>query len=153
MKYHLLKRETIINEEIDKVFDFFSKAENLNLITPPALGFKIITQLPVEMKLGAVIDYKIRLNGFPFNWKTEITKWEPPFRFEDTQKEGPYKTWIHEHLFEDSNGNTIMKDIVKYLSPGGILEFIPHNLIVKKKVETIFSYRENKLKDIFPEKI
>ncbi|HMR40649.1 MAG TPA: SRPBCC family protein [Ignavibacteria bacterium] len=150
MKYHFLKRETIINEEIDKVFDFFSKAENLNLITPPELGFKIITELPVEMKLGAVIDYKIKLNGFPFKWKTVITKWEPPYIFEDSQTKGPYKTWIHEHLFEDSNGNTIMKDTVKYLSPGGILEFIPHNLIVKKKVESIFNYRENKLKDIFP---
>ncbi|MEZ4690941.1 MAG: SRPBCC family protein [Ignavibacteria bacterium] len=152
MKYHILKRETIINDNIENVFDFFSKAENLNLITPPVLGFKIITQLPIEMKLGTIIDYKIRLNGIPFNWKTEITKWEPPNRFEDTQIEGPYNTWIHEHFFEESNVNTIMKDKVNYRSPGGILEFIPHNLIVKKKVESIFNYREKKLKDIFPEK-
>jgi ligand-binding SRPBCC domain-containing protein len=93
LNYHILKRETIINESIDAVFDFFSKAENLNHITPPELGFKIITQLPIDMKKGTIIDYKIKLNGFPFKWKTEITNWDPPFYFEDTQIRGPYKMW------------------------------------------------------------
>lgn len=150
MKYHILKKETVLNESVDKVFDFFSKAENLNIITPSELGFKIITQLPVLMKKGSIIDYKIKLNGFPFKWKTEITKWEPPFCFEDTQIKGPYKMWVHEHKFQDLNGKTIMNDTVKYLSPGGFLEFIPHNLIVKKKVESIFNYRERIFSDLFP---
>lgn len=150
MNFHILNKETVINESIEKVFDFFSKAENLNLITPPELGFKIITELPFDMKKGAKIDYKIKLNGFPFNWKTEITKWEPPFCFEDTQIKGPYKIWIHLHTFSENNGKTIMKDNVKYLSPGGMLEFIPHNLIVKNKVESIFNYREKVFRDLFP---
>lgn len=150
MKYHILKKETILNENIKVIFDFFSKAENLNLITPPELGFKIITKLPVVMQKGSIIDYKIKLNGFPFKWKTEITKWEPPFYFEDTQISGPYKMWVHEHKFQDSAGKTIMQDIVKYLSPGGLLEFIPHNLIVRKKVESIFNYRESKFSELFP---
>jgi len=150
LKYHILKRESVINENITKVFDFFSNAENLNLITPPELGFKIITKLPVEMKVGAIINYKIKLNGIDFNWKTEITKWEPPFCFEDTQIKGPYKLWIHEHRFKEFEGKTIMIDKVEYLSPGGIFEIIPHKLFVEKKVESIFDFRERKLKDLFP---
>lgn len=150
MKYHILKKETVLNEKIEVIFDFFSKAENLNLITPPELGFKIITKLPVVMKKGAIIDYKIKLNGFSFKWKTEITKWEPPFYFEDTQISGPYKMWVHEHKFQDSKSKTIMVDTVKYLSPGGLLEFIPHKLIVRKKVESIFKYRESKFSELFP---
>lgn len=149
MKPHILIRKTLIKKEIVKVFEFFSKAENLNKVTPPMLGFKIITKLPVEMKKGTIIDYKIKLNGIPLSWRTEITKWDPPFLFEDIQARGPYKLWIHEHRFQEINGSTEMTDTVKYLSPGGIFEFIPHNLIVKKKVESIFNYREKIFKELF----
>lgn len=149
MTPHVLIRKTVIKKNIEQLFDFFSKAENLNSITPPLLGFKIITPLPVEMKKGTIIDYKIKLNGIPFSWRTEITKWDPPFLFEDTQIKGPYKLWIHEHRFDEKEGMTIMTDTVRYLSPGGIFEFIPHNLMVKKKVEFIFDYREKVLNELF----
>ncbi|MBK8982092.1 MAG: SRPBCC family protein [Ignavibacteria bacterium] len=149
MKYHILQKQIDLKRPVSEVFDFFSKAENLDLITPPFLGFKIITPLPIEMKKGTQIDYFIRLNGIPIKWKTEITKWEPPFLFEDTQIKGPYKIWIHEHKFESRGDETLMTDTVKYLSYGKILEFIPQNLIVKNKVEKIFDYREKVLGNIF----
>ncbi len=149
MKPHILIRETLLNGSMEDVFEFFSKAENLNVITPPVLGFKIITPLPVDMKKGTVIDYKIKLNGIPFNWRTEITKWDPPHCFEDTQIKGPYKVWIHEHKFEARNEKTFMTDTVRYLSPGGPLEFIPHNLFVKKKVNFIFDYRQKIFDELF----
>ncbi|MDZ4711016.1 MAG: SRPBCC family protein [bacterium] len=149
MPYHILKRKTVINKKLEEVFDFFSKADNLNRLTPPQLGFKITSELPVEMKKGALIDYKIKLNGITFKWRTEITKWEPPYLFEDIQLKGPYKEWIHEHRFEADGNSTIMTDTVKYISPGGFLEFIPHNLFVKRKVESIFDYREKILSEVF----
>lgn len=149
MTPHVLIRNIKIKKNIEEVFDFFSKAENLNRITPPELGFKILTPLPVKMNKGTLIDYKIKLNGIPFNWRTQITKWEPPFCFEDTQIKGPYKLWIHEHKFEETDGITRMTDIVNYLSPGGIFEFIPHQIMVKKKVESIFKFREKILNEYF----
>ena len=152
MKPHILNRETVLNGSIEEVFNFFSKAENLDKITPPILGFRIITPLPVEMKKGTLIDYKIKLNGIPFNWRTEITKWDPPNCFEDTQLKGPYKMWIHEHKFIERNNKTFMTDTVRYISPGGVIEFIPHNLIVKKKVNFIFDYRQKIFDELFPVK-
>lgn len=149
MKPHILIRETILNGSIEEVFDFFSKAENLDKITPPILGFRIITPLPVEMKKGTLIDYKIKLNGIPFNWQTEITKWDPPHSFEDTQLKGPYKMWVHEHKFIERNNKTFMTDTVRYISPGGVFEFIPHNLFVKKKVNLIFDYRQKIFDELF----
>lgn len=149
MKPHILIKKTVINRNINEVFDFFSKADNLDKITPPDLGFKIITPLPVDMKKGTLINYKISLNGIPFNWLTKITEWEPPYIFEDTQLKGPYVQWIHRHIFEEKDGNTIMTDNVKYISPGGIFEFIPHILFVKKKVESIFDYRQKIFNELF----
>jgi len=149
MKPHILEVTTIINKPIAEVFDFFSKAENLNALTPPELEFKILSPLPIEMKPGALIDYRIKLNGIPFNWRTEICVWEPGKKFVDQQIKGPYVRWHHTHSFVDKGHFTEMTDRVEYLSPGWILEPIVHNLIVKKRVEAIFKYREKKLSELF----
>jgi ligand-binding SRPBCC domain-containing protein len=148
-KLRIISRETLVNKQIDEVFEFFTKAENLNIITPPELNFKIITSLPIEMKKGTLIDYKIKLSGIQFSWKTEITLWEPPFGFIDTQLKGPYKIWIHEHIFVSQGNGTVVKDIVSYLPPGWLIEPVIHKLVVKKKLEQIFDYRQNKIKSIF----
>jgi ligand-binding SRPBCC domain-containing protein len=145
MSNRILVFETTINKPVEMVFGFFSKAENLNLLTPPHLNFKIITPSPIKLNKGAIIDYQIRLYGLPFLWKTEISEWQPPFRFVDTQLKGPYKTWIHEHSFSKDGDKTIMKDRVEYLSPGLFLEPIIHSLFVKNKVKKIFDYREKSI--------
>jgi len=150
---HEYKTTTLIKRPINEVFDFFSKAENLNVLTPPMLEFKILTPLPIEMGKGTLIDYSIKLNGIPFKWKTEITEWKEGQFFVDEQLKGPYRIWKHRHSFESIGEYTQMIDTVQYLSPGWILEPLIDKLFIRKKVEEIFSYRNQKLKDIFREKV
>jgi ligand-binding SRPBCC domain-containing protein len=142
-------RESTVDRPLEEVFAFFSKAENLNQLTPEKLHFKILTPLPIKMGKDTLIDYKIRLGGVTFKWRTEITEWEPPYRFVDVQLKGPYKVWIHEHLFKANGSGTTMIDTVDYLLKGWFLEPVIHKLFVKKKLEEILDYRENKLKLIF----
>ncbi len=150
MTPHILETVTIIPKPINEVFDFFSKAENLNKLTPPELHFNILTPSPIVMKKGTLIDYRIKLHGIPFTWKTEIWEWLPPYRFADRQLKGPYVKWHHTHSFKElPNGFTEMTDKVEYLAPGWILEPMITALFVKKKVEAIFTYREQQLMKIF----
>ena len=149
MKKYILETETYIPKPLNEVFDFFSKAENLNKLTPPDVHFKIMTPLPIDMKKGTLIDYRIKLNNIPFYWKTEITEWNPPFKFADNQVKGPYQTWFHEHSFVEKDGKTYMKDKITYLSKGWILVPLLHWLFVDKKVKQIFEYREKQLGLIF----
>lgn len=150
MSLRQLHTVTIIHRPIDEVFTFFSQAENLNLITPPELHFQILTPLPVKMRAGTTIDYQIRLYGVPFHWKTLISVWEPPFRFIDEQIDGPYRRWIHEHRFEPIANQTRMTDTVQYVCPGGLFfEPLIHWLVVKKKVEYIFDYRQRTIQKLF----
>jgi ligand-binding SRPBCC domain-containing protein len=146
---HILTKTTIINKPLSEVFEFFSNAENLNKITPPDMQFKILTPLPIIIKKGTLIDYKIKVSGIPFNWQTEITEWEPNKRFTDKQLKGPYRVWIHEHTFEEKDGKTIMNDHVQFLSPGWLLEPIINKLFIEKKVKGIFAYREKILTNLF----
>lgn len=150
MKPHVLQMTTWIDRPLFEVFDFFSKAENLDELTPPELQFKIKTPLPIAMGQGTLIDYTIGLHGIPMKWRTLISTWEPPFRFVDEQLKGPYKIWIHEHRFEASENRTKMTDTIQFLSPGWFLEPLINRLFVKEKVEQIFEYRKQKLEELFP---
>lgn len=149
MQPHVLTTQTKLNASLEQVFEFFSRAENLNQVTPPHLHFKILTPLPLQMKLGAIIDYQIQLSGVPFHWRTLITSWEPPFRFVDEQMKGPYKLWHHQHTFEQCDGYVLMTDCVHFLSPGWFLEPLINRFFVEPKIKEIFNYREERFKDIF----
>lgn len=129
-----------------QVFAFFADAKNLQALTPPWLNFRIVSAPAIEMRVGTLIDYKLRVHGLPLKWRTRIAAWEPPLRFVDEQLCGPYRQWIHEHTFEERGDTTICRDHVRYAVFGGALV---NALFVRRDVETIFTYRETKLREIF----
>ena len=142
MAEHILKRELAIDLPRAEVFKFFSKAENLERITPAELSFHITTPMPIEMREGAVIEYRIKLNGFPMTWKTLISKWEPPNEFVDEQLSGPYKQWIHRHTFTELAPNrTLIGDEVRYRLPFEPFGDLAH-FFVARQLEGIFDHRE-----------
>ncbi len=130
-----------VKRPIGEVFDFFSNAENLERITPPELNFHIITPTPIEIRQGTIIEYRLSLHGFPMTWRSEITLWEPPNRFADTQLSGPYKQWIHVHTFAETNEGTLMTDEVRYRLPfeplGDIAQFL-----IDRQLKHIFDHRQ-----------
>jgi len=131
---------------IDEVFSFFSDAGNLDLLTPPFLRFQILTPEPRTMAVGALIDYRLRVHGLPIRWRSEITAWDPPHRFVDEQRRGPYRMWIHEHRFRQVGGETEITDQVDYAVPGGRLV---HRLFVRRDLMHIFDYRRKRLTEYF----
>ena len=127
------------------VFEMFSDAANLESLTPPFLHFSVTTPMPIEMRRGQRIDYRLRLHGLPIRWRTEITNWEPPFQFEDTQLRGPYSLWVHTHTFEELNGGTLVRDVVRYAVPGGA---IVHRFFVKADLMRIFEFRQSRIPEL-----
>jgi ligand-binding SRPBCC domain-containing protein len=135
----------VIPKPRPEVFDFFSRASNLERITPPFLRFRIKTPEPIEMRRGALIDYNLRIHGVPALWRTLIAEWEPPYQFVDMQLKGPYKLWHHTHTFSEENGGTRMVDEVRYEVPLGPLGDIVHRFFVRKDVENIFRFRNSQI--------
>jgi len=129
-----------------EIFPFFADAYNLQTLTPSWLKFEILTPAPIPMQAGTCIDYRITVRGLPIRWRTEIAEWSPPHRFVDRQLRGPYQLWHHTHTFEERDGGTLCRDQVRYYPRGGALI---HWLIVRRDVERIFKYREQRMKELF----
>jgi ligand-binding SRPBCC domain-containing protein len=143
-----LVRRQFIARPVDEVFAFFAEAGNLEAITPAFLHFRITTPTPIEMAPGTLIDYRLRLFGCPFSWRTRIETFEPTRRFTDVQLRGPYRRWHHLHEFSEVDGGTMMVDCVEYELPLGPLGGLAHALFVRRTLERIFDYRRDRVEKL-----
>ena len=143
-----IHQEQFLSYPIEQAFRFFASPENLNLLTPPWANFSILSPQPIEMAVGTIIEYRIRLRGVPVNWRSEITEWQPPFAFCDVQLRGPYRFWVHRHTFEEKPGGTLVTDHVDYGVLGGALV---NRLFVAGELRRIFTYRKTRLHELFPD--
>lgn len=150
VKIFELKTEQWLPRPLGEIFPFFADARNLQVLTPPWLNFEILTPGVIEMHPGTLIDYRLRLHGITLRWQSEITAWEPPHRFLDEQRRGPYRMWHHEHRFEEAGGKTLVSDHIRYAVPGG---WLVNRLLVAPDVHRIFSWRREKLQELFPARI
>ena len=146
---YVLRREQWIARPIDEVFAFFADAHNLEEITPPWLGFRILSMNTDFIEEGTTISYRLRLHGIPIRWQTEICEWNPPHCFVDEQKKGPYNLWRHTHRFEAHGSRTRMIDEVRYSLPFGVLGRIVHAVKVRRDVSRIFDYRRLQIDALF----
>lgn len=145
MREYVLESVQELRAPLARIFAFFSDAGNLETITPPWLNFRMLTPRPIEMRAGALIDYRVKVRGISIRWRSLISVWEPPFRFVDEQVRGPYRQWIHEHRFEPVRDGVRCTDHVRYIVPGGPLAPLIHRQMVRPDLDRIFSYRRDVL--------
>jgi ligand-binding SRPBCC domain-containing protein len=150
LTFHTLRREQWISRPIQEVFAFFADPHNLEEITPPWLGFRILSTTSGTISEGTEIRYRLQLYGIPIHWKTEIRKWDQPNRFVDVQRSGPYRLWHHTHRFEQHADRTRMIDVVRYALPFGVLGRIIHTMKVRGDLRRIFDYRHRRIAELFP---
>jgi ligand-binding SRPBCC domain-containing protein len=112
------------------------------------MNFRIVTPRPIELRAGAMIEYRLKWRGIPLRWVSEIPEWEPPRRFVDVQVRGPYALWRHTHEFDSTKGGTLLRDHVEYALPLGPLGRLAHGLAVRRNLEAIFAYRAERVAEL-----
>jgi ligand-binding SRPBCC domain-containing protein len=143
---HELHTTLELPRPIDEVFAFFAEAGNLERITPPELRFVILTPQPVSMQRGTLLEYRLRLFGLPFRWRTRIAAWDPPHGFIDVQLQGPYALWEHTHSFATTETGTLVDDHVSYALPLSPLGDVALPL-VRRQLARVFTYRQQAVRD------
>ena len=146
---HQLTTRQKVQAPIEKVWEFFSRPDNLNLLTPPSLDFRILSGDDREMHNGQIISYGIRiLPMVRVGWVTEIKHVVPLSSFVDEQRVGPYKLWHHRHEFIPTDGGVDIIDTVNYTMPYSILGELMHLLWVRRRLHTIFHYRRERMVEL-----
>jgi len=154
MKIYEKRWQTIVPGKMDEVWDFFSNPANLQKITPQEMNFEVLTNLrDISMYPGMLIRYKVSpIANIRMNWVTEITSVQPHEYFIDEQRFGPYALWHHEHRFEETHDGIQMSDILHYGVPLGILGQMVNGIMISQRIDHIFEYRQDVIKEIFQPK-
>jgi len=146
---HSVDRQQLVPAPLPQVFEFFSRARNLEELTPPWLRFSVLTPEPIDMRAGTLIAYRLRVHGLPLRWVSRIEEWQPGRRFVDRQVQGPYRFWRHAHEFADAPHGTLIRDIVLYELPWGPLGGVADAAIVRRDLERVFDYRRQSVERRF----
>ena len=150
MKIYTFHRTQKLPISRKEAWEFLSNPKNLSTLTPKEMNFTIISDDQKKMYAGQIIQYSVTpLANIKTKWISEITHLEKGNYFVDLQLYGPYAFWHHKHFIHEIDGGVEMEDIIDYKVPFGIVGQIIHPLLVKPKLEKIFSYRQKKLVEIF----
>ena len=149
----ILERTTIVEAPAETVWSFFSDPSNLAKITPPSMGFEIVSSPGRTLQAGDRIDYRIRIAGLPVRWRTLISEWDPPRSFTDEQEKGPYRRWINRHTFQPTDdGRVLVTDRVDYELPLGVVGRLAGGFLVRRQLRKIFDYRTEIIRREFASK-
>lgn len=148
---HYLKFEEVIPASLDEVWNFFSDAKNLLVLTPKDMNMKVITELEnTKLFEGMRIAYYVSpLFKIPVFWETEILKVEEQHQFIDIQLRGPFKSWQHTHTFMKIGDEVKMIDEIEYELPFGFIGDLFHKPIVLRNLKSLFEYRRDICSEIF----
>jgi ligand-binding SRPBCC domain-containing protein len=137
----------VLPRPIEEVFQFFRAPANLIRISPPEFHMAL-AEGPTLIELGSRVVLKGRRWGIPQRVVSEITAFDAPNTFTDTQVEGPFRKWAHTHRFEAVPEGTRVGDRVEYEPPGGLLGLVARPSYLEHELQRIFEYRTKKVREL-----
>lgn len=143
----VFETSVLLPSPLDAVFDFFCRPANLVALAPPELNMKLI-EAPERIELGSRIILQTRRWGITQRMVGEVTVWEPGTRFVEEQREGPFRKWVHHHLFEKVGESTRVRDRIEYEGPSGALGLLMPARMIESELQQMFAYRQNKLQEL-----
>ncbi|HEY0029516.1 MAG TPA: SRPBCC family protein [Bacteroidia bacterium] len=133
---------TRINAPIERCFDL-SRSIDLHQFTSSRTHEKAVAGVTKGLiNKGEWVTWRAKHFGIMQNLTSEISRMERPVLFEDRMLKGAFKSIQHVHLFEEVNGQTVMKDIFVFESPFGFIGRLFNALILTSYMRT-FIYERN----------
>lgn len=97
-------------------------------------------------ELNDTITWEANHFGIRQRLTVKIAKMQPYTMFEDVMVKGAFKSFAHQHYFEEKNDYTIMKDVFSYEVPGWIFGKIFDALILKRYMTRLLRIRNAAIK-------
>ncbi len=141
MKYEY---ETHTDSPRPEVFDWFERKGSFRRLMPP---WEVAEEVRADETLedGAQRIFRFPMGPIKMTWVAEHLGYQPPEKFEDIMKKGPFRSWHHIHRFIEKDGGTVVHDEVDYKLPMGVLGRIFGSRNVRNRLNRMFRARENRL--------
>jgi ligand-binding SRPBCC domain-containing protein len=138
--------ETQINASIEVVYKL-SLSVDLHQISTQKSGEHIVDGVREGiMKLGDTVTWRAKHFGIWQNLTSKITEANPPNYFCDEMQKGAFKSFRHEHHFEEIGKGVLMKDIFEFESPFGFLGRFFNRIILTKYMTQLLTERNQIIK-------
>lgn len=112
---------TAISAPIARCFDL-SRSVDLHMASTNWTGERAIAGVTAGLiGLGQEVTWSGRHFGLRITHTSRITALESPSYFQDAMIRGIFRRFCHDHYFEASESNTLMKDVVEFEAPLGLL--------------------------------
>ena len=142
-KIHLT---TTIQAPIERVFDL-ARDLDLHVRSMESSGERAVGGRTSGL-IGAdeEVVWRARHFGFEHEHHSRITSYERPSHFRDTMVRGRFKRYEHDHYFEVVNGATVMRDVIEFASPLGILGELVDFLFMNRYLSRLIERRNDAIK-------
>jgi ligand-binding SRPBCC domain-containing protein len=95
------------------------------------------------------VTWRGRHFGFILTHQSLISKYDRPNHFQDIMLRGMFKRFEHDHFFEPTpNGNTLMRDELRFAAPFGILGSITETFVLRRYFIHFLQQRNDLIKQV-----
>ena len=143
----IIRLETVINADRAIVFDLARSIDLHQISTAHTNERAIAGKTSGLIELNESVTWEAKHFGIVQRLTSKITGMERPDYFVDEMVSGAFKSFKHEHLFEQKGEGTLMVDVFNYVSPIGILGHLADVLFLKKYMTNLLVKRNEVIKE------
>jgi len=103
--------------------------------------------------LGQEVTFEARHFGIRQRLTARVIEFDRPYVFAEVMLKGAFKTLKHTHMFEVSGNGTLMKDVLVFTSPFGMIGKLFEAVVLERYMKAFLVYRQRKLKELIKQRI
>jgi ligand-binding SRPBCC domain-containing protein len=140
--------ETTINAPLERVFDL-SRSIDLHMASTDFTGEEAIAGVTSgRIGPGEKVTWKGRHFGVKFKHTSLITAYQFPTHFQDSMVQGLFRRFSHDHFFQKTTAGTLMKDVMEFEAPLGLLGRIAERTVLEKHLRQLLLRRNQCIKRV-----
>jgi ligand-binding SRPBCC domain-containing protein len=97
--------------------------------------------------LGEEVTWEARHFGVRHRHTSRITRYDRPHYFRDSMTQGRFARFEHDHYFVARESGTLMRDVLDFASPLGVLGQAVDDLFMTKYIAKLISQRNEVIKN------
>lgn len=142
----VIRLQTFIKAPVEAVYNLARSVE-MHMTSMAQTGEKAIAGRTTGLcEQGDMVTWEATHFRVRQRLTVKITRMQPPSYFEDHMVKGAFKSFRHQHFFENVEDGTLMSDVFEYTSPMGVLGRLADVLFLERYMKRLLQARNQLIK-------